>query len=135
MATGHLPLLHPMTDQYEFPINDPRKPRPILAAPTETEQRLIDNWLAFHAANPHIGYLITAAFFEAARRHSRYGIAAVFEELRYMKWIRTSDPIWKLSHDHRAFYARWFLYHHPEFSEFIETKPSAADKVDYSLVD
>jgi hypothetical protein len=124
-----------MANQFEFGLNDPRKPRPVLEPPTPEEQRLIDDWLSYHAANPHIGYLVVAATLDEARRRQRYGIGAVFEDLRYMKWIRRDDRIWKLNHNHRAFYARWFLYHYPEFGEFFETNHSAADKVDYSKVD
>jgi len=124
-----------MIDQFEFSINDPRKPRPVLEPPNENEQRLIDEWLRFKKANPQVDYVIIAIFLEKFRHFDHYRIGAVFEDMRDIRWLRTSDPIYKLSHNHRAFYARWFLYHYPEFSECIELNTSAADKVDYSLVD
>lgn len=64
-----------------------------------------------------------------ARGVEHYGIAALFEVLRYQHTMSTTDDSspFKLSNSYRAFYARDIMQRFPELDGFFVTRPSIAD--------
>ena len=64
-----------------------------------------------------------------ARGVEHYGIAALFEVLRYQHTMNTTDDSspFKLSNSYRAFYARDIMQRFPELDGFFVTRPSIAD--------
>lgn len=136
MATGHLPLLHPMTDQYEFPINDPRKPRKfrVVGDPTERDLEMCDEALRFHIENPMVYYLLVGACKEIIREKDKYGISPLWENIRHWSRIKTTGVMFKLSNNHRPFYARLLMHRFPEFDGLFVIKPSAFDYMNYDDV-
>ena len=65
-----------------------------------------------------------------ARGVKQYGIAALFEVLRYQHTMSTTDELspFKLSNSYRAFYARDIMAAFPELQDFFVTRPSVADE-------
>ena len=64
-------------------------------------------WWAFHNANPHVYELFEKFTFDVIRRgYSNYSANAIFERIRWHTEIET-DGEFKLSNNHRAYYARY----------------------------
>lgn len=88
-----------MDDDYDL--------EPINKVPYEPEDTIEDKFIKFHQANPHVYHLLVSrslALFERGFKH--FGIAAIFESLRYDAALKTGGDKYKLSNDYRAFYAR-----------------------------
>jgi hypothetical protein len=85
----------------------------------------------FHQANPWVfNELARLALDLRARGVNQYGIAALFEVLRYQHTLRTNDGSspFKLSNSYRAFYARDLMAAYPDrLAGFFVTRPSVAD--------
>jgi hypothetical protein len=61
--------------------------------------------------------------FEVIRRgHKHYSANAIFERIRWHTDIETNGDPFKLSNNHRAYYARLFMHDHPEYEGFFRTK-------------
>lgn len=77
----------------------------------------------FHAENPRI-YALLCRFADeiAAAGLSSYGVAAVFERIRWHVRVETRGGEFKLNNNHRSFYARLWLAEHPDRSSFFETR-------------
>jgi hypothetical protein len=86
---------------------------------------------AFHYANPWVfDRLVDMARNLKRRGINHYGIAALWEVLRYDWTIMTEDPTskLKLNNDYKAFYARDIMARHPDLQGFFETRRSQADQ-------
>lgn len=85
----------------------------------------------FHKDNPWVMDEL-ARLALRMRRHgvNHYGIAALFEVLRYRHTMRTTDTEtpFKLSNSYRAFYSRHLMRLYPELDGFFDIRPSVADK-------
>lgn len=94
--------------------------------PASTRRPLQDLFREFHAVNPRIYVrLVEMARALKARGVSHYGIAALFEVLRYEAAIGTSDPSgmpFKLNNNYRAYYARMIHEREPELAGFFRTR-------------
>jgi hypothetical protein len=78
---------------------------------------------AFHADNPHVFTMLADIALDArSRRKTRWGIAALFERLRWISEFETSGDLYKLNNNHRAFYARLLMATYPELDKFFETR-------------
>lgn len=89
-----------------------------------------ERYVAFHRANPLVmELLVDMAYKLRARGVQHYGIAALWEALRYDWTIRTSDPSsqLKLPNDYRAYYAREIMARHPDLDGFFTIRKSQAD--------
>lgn len=78
----------------------------------------------FHAANPRI-YDLLVRFARDAKRAGRrqYGIAAIFERVRWHIYIETQrDDDFKLNNDYRSRYARMIMDREPDLAEFFELR-------------
>lgn len=96
-----------------------------------SDEPACDRFKAFHYANPWVmDRLIEMALRLRARGIQHYGIAALWEVLRYDWTLQTDDPTStiKLNNDYKAFYAREIMRRHPELDGFFATRRSQADK-------
>ena len=67
------------------------------------------------------------AFQALAAGHKRLGIATIWERIRWYSAIETTGKPFKLSNNHRAYYARMFMADYPEHDGFFELKPTFKD--------
>lgn len=82
----------------------------------------------FHEANPHVyRELRRLALQMKARGREQWGIAGIFEVLRWNRAMQTDAPDYKLCNTHRAFYARLLMEKEPELEGFFYTRESVAD--------
>jgi hypothetical protein len=89
-----------------------------------------EKYQAFHRDNPHVyDSLVDMARLLKGHGHERYGIAALFETLRYQSAISTNDASspFKLSNDYKPYYARDIMRQNPDLEGFFEIKKARAD--------
>jgi len=81
-------------------------------------------FIAFHRENPHVyDKLVELAFMLKERRHKKIGIAMLFEQLRWLHALETSDMSgFKLNNNYRAFYARMIMGRNPALEGFFEIR-------------
>lgn len=90
--------------------------------------RLEEQFVEFHKENPHVydklrEFALTIA---ASGKRSAFGIAAVFERLRWFAAFETAGT-YKLNNSFRAFYARLLMEQEPELAGLFRTRRSVAD--------
>ena len=79
--------------------------------------KLYAEFLAYHEANPRVYELVKRFASEAiAARHRRFGIAMIWERVRWEVMVKRTAPIVKMPNNHRAYYARLWLEDHPEYN-------------------
>jgi hypothetical protein len=84
---------------------------------------------AFHLLNPHVYERLTELAQQLHRQGiTRYGIAGLFEVLRYEHALTTAGDEFKLNNNYRAYYARLIMDRNPNLNSFFETRRSMADK-------
>lgn len=96
-----------------------------------SDEPACDRFKAFHYANPWVmDRLIEMALRLRARGIQHYGIAALYEVLRFDWTLQTDDPTstLKLNNDYKPFYAREIMRRHPELDGFFATRRSQADQ-------
>lgn len=77
----------------------------------------------YHAANPHVYELVIKFALEAhdaGRDH--YGIAAIFERVRWHLNIETRGDEFKMNNNYRAYYARKLMNEYPIFNGMFRTR-------------
>lgn len=85
--------------------------------------RLEKKWKEFHESNPHVFELLEKYTFEAIEAgRNNYSINAIFERIRWHTDIETKGDQFKLSNNHRAYYARHFHKMHPKHDGFFRTR-------------
>jgi hypothetical protein len=85
----------------------------------------------FAQQNPHVEHeLVVMAFNLKNRGIETYGIAALWEVLRYSWLITTNDPNsqLKLNNNYKAFYARDIMKKYPDLDGFFTTRKAQADE-------
>ncbi len=88
--------------------------------------RLKKQFWEFHKKNPQVYRLLEKFTFDVIKRgFKNYSINAIFERIRWHTDIETVGSSFKLSNNHRAYYARYFMHLHPEYQGFFRTKESA----------
>ena len=102
------------------PPTSPRIPPPEYDTPEYLA--LYNKFVAYHGANPRLYELINQyahAAIDADQKN--YGVAAIFEVLRWDYTVRAYDPTlnFKLPNNHRAFYSRLWTYNNREYSGFF----------------
>ncbi len=81
----------------------------------------------FHADNPHIyGLLRNGARRLRTAGWEHYGIAALWEGLRYESAVHTTGDDFKLNNSYRALYARMLMENEPELRGFFSTRTRSA---------
>ena len=104
------------------------EPLPPMVAPSYQKGDTIEQrFSAFHAANPAVYRELRSMALGIKRRGAtRYGIAGLFEVLRYRWSLQTSGDSFKLNNDFRALYARLLMDNEPELADFFETRERRA---------
>ena len=78
---------------------------------------------AFHAENPEVyAELVRLARRVRGAGRTRYGIATLFEVMRYRRDIQTSGDVFKLNNNFRALYARKIMEENPELNGLFATR-------------
>jgi len=84
---------------------------------------LKDKFLKFHQDNPKVWDLFVQFTFDVIKTgRKNYSVNAIFERIRWHTDIETNDESFKLSNNHRAYYARHFHEAYPEYTGFFKTK-------------
>ena len=77
----------------------------------------------FHENNPQVAVELLSLAHQLRRRgHRRYGIAGLFEVLRYQRALSTYGSEFKLNNNFRAFYARFLMKYDPRLDGFFEVR-------------
>ena len=78
----------------------------------------------FHAANPLVYELVKKYTLDViATGRDTFSMTSIFERIRWHTDIETKcEREFKLSNNHRAYYARYFMHLHPEHDGFFRTK-------------
>ncbi len=94
------------------------------ARPANPNGRTIhDAFVAFHASNPQVYQALRRLALAMRRRGvKQFGIAALFEVLRYEAALRTAGDEFKLNNSYRSFYARLLMEREGELAGFFETR-------------
>lgn len=83
----------------------------------------------FHMNNPHVYEGLVALARQAKSMGiDHYGIAALYEVLRWNRAIQTSGDAFKLNNDFRAHYARLIMEVEPDLADFFETRESPRNR-------
>jgi hypothetical protein len=93
--------------------------------PKRPKQTLQQRFTVYHEANPQVYRRLVAMARELRSRGvQRYGIAALWEVLRYQSLTTTdTDGLpFKLSNNHRAYYARLIHQNEPDLDGFFTTR-------------
>lgn len=79
---------------------------------------------AFHSKNPHVyAALVVEARSLQRVGHAVYGMAGLFEVLRWKHAMTTADVSgFKLSNDYRAYYARLIMICEPDLDGFFNVR-------------
>lgn len=96
---------------------------------------LKQRFMKFHEANPHVYQAIVKKALALQRNGiSRFGIAAIFETLRYDAALQTGGDSFKLNNSYRAFYSRLIMKNFWELDGFFETRiqKSKTRSIDYA---
>jgi hypothetical protein len=91
----------------------------------ETRQ-LAAAFAAFHAANPDVYAELKDRALRLHAMGRSFGIATIYEALRYDRMLETDGDAFKLNNNWRAFYARLLLRDHPELRNTIHTREQTA---------
>lgn len=94
-------------------------------------ESLRQRFLAFHEANPQVYAKLRDLALEALRspklRRRRFGIAAVFERLRWWSEVESEGDPYRLNNSYRAFYARLLMDQEPALRGFFSTREKKTD--------
>lgn len=84
-------------------------------------------FLTFHRENLQVyDKLVELAFILKDRGHRKIGIAMLFEQLRWLYAMETTDMGgFKLNNNYRAFYARMLMERNPALNGFFEIREQA----------
>ena len=92
---------------------------------------LKDNWRKFHNENPEVYELVERFTFDAIRAgRKHFSIKAIFERIRWYTAVETRGEPFKLSNNHRPYYARHFMEMNPKYKGFFRTNRVPTDLPD-----
>lgn len=94
------------------------------------KRSLINRFLVYHNANPHVAEKLTEMAYTASKAGARnIGIAMLFEVLRWKTNIETirTDGDFKISDSLAAPYARYIMKHNPQLQGVFKLKRSEVD--------
>lgn len=87
------------------------------------DSELKRRFIRFDLDNPHVYALLMRYTFQVIERgYQHYGIAALFERIRWHTDIETTDIDFKMNNDYKAFYARKFHMEFPKHDGFFRTR-------------
>lgn len=83
----------------------------------------------FHYKNPHVLEALRSILRRVrSAGKQQYGVAAMFERLRWISEFETVGDFYKLNNNHRSFYTR-LIDREPEFAGMLQKRRSAADRL------
>ena len=92
-----------------FPLDEPDEAR--------------EKFAAFHHDNPRVFHeLVRLARQLRAQGRKHYGIAGLFEVLRWHRALETTDEEFKLNNNYRAYYAREIMAACPDLVGFFKIR-------------
>lgn len=101
------------------PVREPWPEFPGLPFFFNGNDPLVQSWWRFHRKNPHVyTRLKVLALRTKAKGLEHYGIAALFEVMRYESLTTAGEP-WKMNNSYRALYARLLEYEVPQLNGFF----------------
>jgi len=93
------------------------------------DDSLKHKWWAWHKKNPHVWDLFQKFTFQAINAgRSRYSVNAIFERIRWHTDIETQGDPFKISNNHRAYYARYFHVMYPKHDGFFRTSELRSER-------
>lgn len=79
-------------------------------------------WEEFDEKNPHVYRLVCQYTDEVIQAgYLKFGMAAVWERVRWEIMVGTRSEHFKMPNNHRAYCARQWLDDHPEYPKFFRT--------------
>lgn len=87
------------------------------------QEQMLEAFVAFDQSRPEIWHLLCeyAAQVKAAGLE-HYGVAAIFERIRWHRVVEKGELDYSLNNNFRAYYARLWLVAHPESPYFFEIR-------------
>ena len=90
---------------------------------TEMNNTIEARFVEFDSANPEVYTRLREMALKLKRAgRKQYGMAALFEAMRFHHALETNDPDFKLNHNYRALYARLLMSQEPELEGFFRTR-------------
>lgn len=90
---------------------------------------IYERFKVFHRNNPHIfAEIVRRAEAVRSAGAKRFGIAAIFESMRYDTAIRTLSQDYKLENNFKPYYARLLAVKYPELGELFVLHACLADE-------
>jgi len=94
------------------------------------KKALADKFRVFHEENPEVyNQLRSLALKMRGTGRPKYGIAGLFEVLRWHRALETTDEDFKLNNSYRAFYARLLMTQEPALKGFFSVRKSVGDEI------
>lgn len=82
----------------------------------------------YHDRHPEVWrYLVRLVGQLQRRGRDRYGIAALWERLRWHFSIERGEEEFKLNNNHKAYYARLLMARYPQYAGFFQTRQLAGE--------
>lgn len=99
-------------------------------APVRKGATLMEQFVAFHNANPHVyAELRRLALELRAKGHRRAGIQMLFEQMRWQWYQRTTDVSgFKMNNSYGAYYARMLMERESELAGFFATRHAKGEQ-------
>lgn len=92
------------------------------------EHTLRENFERYHEENPDVYEKLVKLSYDLVHiGHKKYGIAGLFEVLRWKHAMKTSGETLKLNNNYKAFYARKIMTEHPVLDGFFETREQRSE--------
>lgn len=89
-----------------------------------------ERFWAFHESNKNVYIELRKLALDLVDRgRTHFGIAMIYERLRYEYALRTKGDPYLLNNDFRAFYSRLLMKNEPRLSGVFETRKSRADEI------
>lgn len=90
--------------------------------------QLAEAFCEFHHRNPMVYKLFEDFTFRVIKAgYRRYSADAVMHRVRWETSIETTGDSFKINDHHVAYYGRYFMMLHPQFSGFFRTRTISAD--------
>jgi hypothetical protein len=103
------------------------KLEPISQVKYEKDLTQKERFVQFHKANPHVYHMLVAKAIALKRRGiDRYGIAAIWEALRYSRAMYSATDDYKLNNNYKAYYARLIMKTVAELEGYFSTRAQSA---------
>lgn len=96
-----------------------------------SRSKATEQFLKFHAENPHVYYVLVRLAREALEMWGAVGINAILERARWEPGLQTTGEPFKLNENHAAFYSRLIMHLNPDLAGVFTLRQSVADDPGY----